>query len=72
MMAHFWDHFFEAMVAGQKEGKTDFLIDGFPRNLDNVPWAKNTEYAEQGRTWRWDRFGRSGKEERQVPAKAGM
>eukprot|EP00913_Durusdinium_trenchii_P000331 g302.t1 len=25
-----------AMVAGQKEGKTDFLIDGFPRNLDNV------------------------------------
>jgi len=26
----------KAMRAGQKEGKTDFLIDGFPRNLDNV------------------------------------
>ncbi|CAJ1439579.1 unnamed protein product, partial [Effrenium voratum] len=26
----------KAMVAGQAEGKTSFLIDGFPRNLDNV------------------------------------
>ena len=24
------------MQKGQKEGKTDFLIDGFPRNWDNV------------------------------------
>ena len=27
----------QAMQKGQKEGKTDFLIDGFPRNWDNVP-----------------------------------
>ncbi|CAL1141877.1 unnamed protein product [Cladocopium goreaui] len=26
----------KAMQKGQKEGKTDFLIDGFPRNWDNV------------------------------------
>ena len=39
----------EAMLAGQKEGKTDFLIDGFPRNLDNVGSLMQTELRWGGR-----------------------